>query len=71
MAEQDKIHVPQNILDDNHLAMIYAALQIKELAQKHLNDAKNVGFDTRQLQKTFDDSMAKLLAIKHTYFPGR
>lgn len=51
--------------------MLTSALAIKDLAQKHLDSAKRVGMDTTQLQKTFDDSMAKLLAIRREFFPGQ
>lgn len=71
MAEHHEIKIPQNLLNAEHLAMLQSALAIKDLAQKHLNSAKAVGMDTTQLQRTFDDSMAKLLAIKREFFPGQ
>lgn len=71
MAGQYKIEIPEKLLNADHLAMLQSALAIKDLAQKHLESAKRVGFDTTALQKTFDDSMAKILAIKREFFPGQ
>lgn len=71
MAEYHEIKIPDKLLNAEHLAMLTSALAIKDLAQKHLDSAKRVGMDTTALQKTFDDSMAKLLAIRREFFPGQ
>lgn len=71
MADQHEIKIPQNLLDDGHLRSIMSVLAFKELAQRHLDDAKSIGMDTTQLQNTFDESMRKLHQIRNRYFPGR
>lgn len=71
MAGNYEIKIPDKLLTPEHLAMLQSALAIKDLAQKHLDSAKRVGMDTKALQQTFDDSMAKLLELKREFFPGQ
>ena len=57
-------------LTEQHLPIIQQAIADAEEAQRHVDMAKQAGFDVGNRADQIDKTKQQLLKIKNTYFPG-
>lgn len=60
-----------SLLTEQHLQQIKQGLAQLDRAQAELDLAKSAGIALPDQQSQIDDTRAKLLALRQTYFPGQ
>lgn len=63
--------IPTSLLNDSHFATIRNALDVIDVAFRHIAQAKQAGVKVDQYEKQLQEQRDQLLKLKNTYFPGR